>query len=153
KLLLAFDLDEPWSCHQTYKVFDEKYAEIFARPEVTARRIIFLAKIMDLIAKRLGEVKNASLAHYGLTKYALLAAIKKLLNFDVLGKRLCQTPLIAFEQNRIECVIKLIDDLLTSIVIDLNHEVDQGALKDYKSDLKSKNSVERLLSELLRSYE
>ena len=44
KLLLAFDLDEPWSCHQTYKVFDEKYAEIFARPEVTAHRIIFLSK-------------------------------------------------------------------------------------------------------------
>jgi hypothetical protein len=31
--------------------------------------------------------------------------------------------------------------------------LDQGALKDYKSDLKSKNSVEKVISELLRSYQ
>jgi AIPR protein len=153
KLLLAFDLDEPWSCHQTYKVFDEKYAEIFARPEVTAHRIIFLAKVMALIEKHLNEIKNASFARYGLTKYALLATLKKLLNSDVLGKALCQAPGIIFKGKRMECVLKLIDDLLTSIVIDLNHEMDQGALSDYKSDLKSRNSVERLMSELLRSYE
>ena len=153
KLLLAFDLDEPWSCHQTYKVFDEKYAEIFARPEVTAKRIIFLAKIMNLIEGHLDKLKNASFAHYGLTKYAILAAIKKLLNSDPIGITLCQKPEIAFEGKRMDCVLKLIDDLLTSVVIDLNHEMDQGALSDYKSELKSKNSVERLISELLRSYE
>jgi AIPR protein len=153
KLLLAFDLDEPWSCHQTYKVFDEKYAEIFARPEVTAHRIIFLAKVMALVEKHLTEIKNASFAHYGLTKYTLLATIKKLLNSDVLGKKLCQSPVIVFDAKQMACVLKLIDDLLTSTVIDLNHELDQGALGDYKSDLKSKNSVEKLMSELLRSYE
>jgi len=153
KLLLAFDLEEPWSCHQTYKVFDEKYADIFARPGVTAHRIIFLAKMMNLVEKHLGEIKNAPFARYGLTQYALLTTIKKLLNSDALGKRLCQSPVIAFKDKRMECVLKLIDDLLTSIVIDLNHEMDQGALGDYKSDLKSKNSVEKLMSELLRSYE
>jgi hypothetical protein len=153
KLLLAFDLDEPWSCHQSYKVFDEKYAEIFARPEVNAHRIIFLAKVMSLVEDHLGEIKNASFARYGLTKYALLATIKKLLNSDPVGKRLCQSPVLAFKDERMECVLKLIDDLLTSIVIDVNHEMDQGSLSDYKSDLKSKNSVENLMGELLRSYE
>jgi hypothetical protein len=49
KLLLAFDLAEPWSCHQTSRVFDEKYNEIFGRPDVNAQRIIFLHKIMELI--------------------------------------------------------------------------------------------------------
>jgi hypothetical protein len=131
KLLLAFDLDEPWSCHQTYKVFDEKYAEIFARPEVTAHRIIFLAKTMGLVERHVTEIKNASLGHYGLTKYTVLATIKKLLNSDALGKRLCKSPVLAFKEKRMECILKLIDDLLTSIVIDLNHEVGQGALSDY----------------------
>lgn len=41
RLLLAFDAMEPYSCHQIYKVFDEKYAEIFGRPEVNAGRIVF----------------------------------------------------------------------------------------------------------------
>ena len=36
RLLLAFDIQEPWSCHQIYKVFDEKYTEIFGRPAVNA---------------------------------------------------------------------------------------------------------------------
>ena len=153
KLLLAFDLNEPWSCHQTYRVFDEKYAEIFARPEVNAHRIIFLAKIMTLIEKHLDKIKNASFARYGLTKYMLLAALKKLLSSDELGAQLCRSPIAAFKEKRLECVLALINDLLTSIVIDLNHEMDQGALGDYKSDLKSKNSVEKLIGELLRSYE
>jgi hypothetical protein len=153
KLLLAFDLEEPWSCHQTYKVFDEKYADIFARPEVTAHRIIFLAKIMGLIDKHLERLKNPSFAHYGLTKYALLAGIKKLLISDPIGKTLCQKPEIGFAAGRMDCVLKVIDDLLTSVVIDLNHEMDQGALNDYKSDLKSRNSVEKVLNDLLRSYE
>jgi hypothetical protein len=153
KLLLAFDLNEPWACHQTYKVFDEKYAEIFARPEVTAHRIIFLAKMMNLIEAHLADVANPSLGHYGLTKYMILATIKKLLNSDPIGRRVCQAPIILFKDKRLDCVLKLIDDLLTSIIIDLNHEVSQGALGDYKSDLKSKNSVEKFMSELLRSYE
>lgn len=96
KLLLAFDLDEPWSCHQTYKVFDEKYAEIFARPEVTAHRIMFLAKVMELIENHISDIKNPPFARYGLTKYMLLATLKKLLYSDPLGRKLCQNPSIIF---------------------------------------------------------
>jgi hypothetical protein len=36
---------EPWSAHQIYKVYDEKYAEIFGRPEVTAERVIFITEL------------------------------------------------------------------------------------------------------------
>jgi hypothetical protein len=153
KLLLAFDLEEPWSCHQTYKVFDEKYAEIFARPEVTAQRIIFLAKLMTVIEKHLPDIKNVPFANYGLTRYALLMAIKKLLVSDPVGRKVCQTPALVFEKERLGCILKMVDDLFKSIIIDLNHEMDQGALSDYKSDLKSRNSVERIIAELLRSYE
>ena len=39
-------------------------------------------------------------------------------------------------------------------MIDLNHEMGTGEqLSDYKSDLKSKNSVEKVCGELLKSYE
>jgi hypothetical protein len=47
----------------------------------------------------------------------------------------------------------MIDELLQSMIIDLNHEMDSGALSDYKSDLKSKNSVEKVVGELVRSYD
>ena len=29
RLLLAFDLRQPWACHQSYKILDERHAEIF----------------------------------------------------------------------------------------------------------------------------
>jgi len=47
----------------------------------------------------------------------------------------------------------VINDLLTSIIIDLNHEIENGEMSDYKSELKSRASVEGLFSELVRSYE
>jgi hypothetical protein len=49
RALLAIDLKEPWSCHQIYKIFDEKYAEIFGRQEVTALRIIHVMMIMSAV--------------------------------------------------------------------------------------------------------
>jgi len=53
RALLAFDVQEPWSAHQIYKVFDEKYAEIFGRPEVTAQRAIFVHRLMGVVDKSL----------------------------------------------------------------------------------------------------
>ena len=132
---------------------NEKYADVFARPEVSAPRIIFLAKVMELVETHLDKIKNKALGHYALTKYAILASVKRLLASDPVGLKLCQSPDIAFDGERLSCALKLIDDLLTSIIIDLNHELDQGAMKDYKSDLKSRKLVEALISELLRSYE
>ena len=58
RMLLAFDLKEPWSCHQIYKVFDEKHAEIFGRPSVDAWRIILLTKIMETIEGTLAMIGN-----------------------------------------------------------------------------------------------
>jgi len=153
KLLLAFDLDEPWSCHQSYKVFDEKYADIFARPEVNAHRILFLSQSMLLIDEALTHLKNRPFATYGLSRFFLLAALKKLFTNDPIGKKLCRTPSVAFDDDRLSCVLEVVADVLKSIVVDLNHDIDQGTFSDYKSDLKSKTSVETELAELLRSYE
>jgi AIPR protein len=153
KLLLAFDLAEPWSCHQSYKVFDEKYADIFGRPTVTAARIIFIHKIMELIEQQLPQIRIQPFAHYGLTRYTLLSAIRRMLDHDPVGKALCQNPHVAFKQDRLPCVLGAISDLTKSMVIDINHELVNGQMANYKSDLKSKASVDRFIAELERSYQ
>ena len=48
KQLLAFDLQQTWSCHQSYKLFDELHGEVFGRKEVTAWRIATLSIILAL---------------------------------------------------------------------------------------------------------
>jgi len=105
KLLLAFDLDEPWSCHQTYKVMDEKYSDIFGRPAVKAERIIFLHKVMDLISKHRQNIRNVPFGHYALTGYLLLAAVKRLLDKEPAGVELFQKPEDIFQNGRLDCVL------------------------------------------------
>jgi hypothetical protein len=39
-------------------VFDEKYAEIFGRPEVTAERVIFITELTLAVAEAMAEVKT-----------------------------------------------------------------------------------------------
>ena len=47
-----------------------------------------------------------------------------------------------------------VDPILSSIIIDLNYEVDRaGEAFDYKSELKSPNRVRERADELLKSYE
>jgi hypothetical protein len=58
RAILAFDVQEPSSAHQIYKVFDEKYAEIFGRPEVTAERVIFITELTLAVAEAMAEVKT-----------------------------------------------------------------------------------------------
>lgn len=72
RLLMAYDLKEPWSCHQIYKVFDEKYAEVFGRPVVDAWRIILLVKMMAKIEESLPTIGFAPIERYRLTRYFLL---------------------------------------------------------------------------------
>lgn len=49
---MAFDLKEPWATHRKYQVFDEKYSDIFGRPEVNADRIVFCHTLMGCIQER-----------------------------------------------------------------------------------------------------
>jgi hypothetical protein len=65
RLLLAFDLMEPESCHQVYKLFDDKYSEIFARPAVTAHRIILIKLILDRIEAVTTDIEFKPLSKYG----------------------------------------------------------------------------------------
>jgi hypothetical protein len=55
KILLAFDLKQPWSCHQTYKLFDEMHSDIFGRPEVNGSRIINAYNIYRLVFDKLAH--------------------------------------------------------------------------------------------------
>ncbi|WP_343731111.1 hypothetical protein [Duganella sp.] len=57
--LIAFDLGEPWTTHRKYQVFDERYNEVFGRPEVTAGKIVML-QIAVALESRLVKTLVAS---------------------------------------------------------------------------------------------
>lgn len=88
---MAFDLKEPYSCHQLYRVFDEKYSEIFGRPEVTFGRIIMLDKLASVVDEALEVLKNRPMASYALTKYFLLHCVGLIMRRFQEGREFCLT--------------------------------------------------------------
>ena len=158
RLLLAFDLKEPWSCHQTYKILDERHSDIFARPEVTADRIFAVNLIQQVIIGAICNIDDHLFASYRLTRYLLLFLVSEALSLDNYGKEFCQNPgRFLSEMNgmkRIEtCCRRVIDDL----VIDLNAEVrerkDSDKPIDYKRELKSRNAVRSLSRSIIVQYQ
>ncbi|TWR96443.1 AIPR family protein [Pseudomonas extremaustralis] len=154
RLLLAFDLLEPESCHQVYKLFDDKYNDIFARPAVTAHRILFLHAIMGRILTAAEGINYKPLAKYGLTRFFLLSVISDLMKSNSNSAQFLKEPRALFEAGTIQKFLQSIEEVLQSIVIDLNFEVESlGDQFDYKGDLKSPAKLRELRGKLRRSYE
>lgn len=154
RLLLAFDLSEPESCHQVYKLFDEKYSDIFARPAVNASRIILIHQIMKQIQDALEDIEYRPLAKYGLTRFFLLSVVNSLMNDDKVAKEYVRNPKAVFEDGKVDALCSAVRQILSAVIIDLNYEVDDlGEKFDYKSDLKSPSKIRELEGKLLRSYE
>jgi AIPR protein len=158
RLLLAFDLKQPWTCHQTYKILDELHADIFARPEVNAHRIVSVADIHAAIIACMEEIENRLLATYRLTQYFLLYLVRQALDLDEDGKVFCADParylLQADGRARLRnCAERIVRD----IIIDLNAEVrerqEAEQLFDYKRELKSPNSVRELSRSIIPQYQ
>jgi AIPR protein len=154
RMLLAFDQDEPYSCHQIYRVFDDKYSDIFGRPEVDANRIIFLYKIMLAIDAKLDEISHKQLAGYALTRFFLLSLVAHILEkFDSASKWLANKDTLR-DVRKQKAVLDKLPALLDGIIVDLNYEIQEhGDNFDYKKDLKAPERVRFWRDAILRSYE
>ena len=151
--LLAIDLLEPWSCHQIYKIFNEKYGEIFGRQEVNAKRVIHVMEIMRVIDGRLEGIELKPLAHYALTKYFLASVLSRILRSYDASLAIMRNPGILTPQTEASFLEKC-DVIVASLIIDLNYEVkEKGPSFDYKADLKSPKQIDEMSNALLKSYE
>jgi len=154
-LLMAFDLRRPWSCHQLYRIFEDDYGDVFGRPEVNATRILFEWVLGQIVSSKLHMIKNPALARYRLTRFFLIYVLSRLLRDDPLGSEVIKNPqVITSVDNWYDKLTAALDPILSSIIIDLNYEVERaGESFDYKSELKSPNRVRDRADELLKSYE
>jgi AIPR protein len=154
RMLLAFDLHEPYACHQLYRIFDDEYADIFGRKEVDCYRIIFLRKVLEIIEKNLSGIKNVPFANYGLTRYFLLHVVSEIIDGSIKDRAIVANPKRYWNGKELSSLYKKIDDLLKGLIVDLNYEVSAvGESFDYKADLKSPKSVEDWTGKLMRDYE
>lgn len=158
RLLLAFDLKQPWTCHQSYKVLDELHGEIYARPEVNAHRILAVYEIAEEVIAALDQIENKLLSSYRLTRYFMLYLARLALELDDAGKEFCAIPrkYVSAPEGRAR-LRGAIAPVMKDLVIDLNAEVreraEAGKPFDFKRELKSPNSVRDLGRGVIANYQ
>jgi hypothetical protein len=157
RILLAFDLKEPWSCHQTYRLFDDSHGQIFGRPEVTAHRIFALHELFEIAKESLEKLSNSLMARYSLTKYFFIYLVREALEGDETGRRFCQNPekfmSTAEDMRKLK---KCLGSVCMDLVIDLEAEVKSreadGNPVDYKRELKSPTAARTLAKGIMPQY-
>jgi len=159
RILLAFDLREPWTSHQTYKLFDDLHSRIFARPEVNAERIVALQDVYDVVDAQLrdGELRDELLAKYTLTKFYLLYLTAGVLEDDAIGREFIRDPApFIQEANGRDRLRRCVDSVLYNLIVDLKAEVEErneaGKPFDFKKDLKSADAARSLAVEIRAGY-
>lgn len=152
--LMAFDLQEPWATHRKYEVFEDKHADLFGRPEVTADRLIFCQVIMDAIEKKLPEIKNTLFARYVLTCYLLLYVVRQLLENDERGQDAIKNPKkYVRDKNARQRFQGCVESLVSDVVIDLNDEVaEYGDEFDYRDKLRDSEWVIEMGKKVVSGY-
>ncbi|SEG18912.1 hypothetical protein [Algoriphagus boritolerans] len=153
-LIMSFDLKEPWGTHRKYQVFDEKYIDIFGRPEVTAHRILMLDLVDKIIISKLPTLKNQLVAKYALTRFAILFILRQIFENDNKGKELLVSPeLFVKDLKDRQDFIDSTSTIINDIIIDFNGEVENlGEDFDYKSKLRDENWIKKLSQEIVSSY-
>jgi hypothetical protein len=153
-LLMAFDKGEPWATHRKYQVFEDKYAELFARPEVTADRIVMLRVIAESIDGALPRLTNGLAAKYVLTRYMLLYCIHDILKKDELWPDINTKPqmFVRSTQDR-QRFRRCIDNIVSDLITDVDAEIeDVGQDFDYRGKLRDSDWVKKVAKNVVSDH-
>ena len=157
KVLLAFDLEQPWSCHQSYRYFDDLHSEIFARPEVAAIRIVTLVAVLEAVQESLKQLKNHLAANYSVMPFFMMYLLKNALVSDERGKEFCRDPGSFLQRSSFQEIRIILQRVADDLVVDLNAEFDDRDENrnpfDHKRELKSVTAVRALRSQVIPSYQ
>jgi hypothetical protein len=153
-LLMAFDLKEPWATHRKGQVFDERHADLFGKPTVTADRIVLCQVIAEAVDAALPKINNQLFAQYLLARYFLVYLIRNILENDGLAKTILNSPgkFVRVPKDRAhfrECL----DTIVSDLVIDLNGEVDDlGEAFDYRDSLRDSGWAKGLSKKIVADH-
>ena len=163
RLLLAFDIKQPWSCHQTYRLFDELHGTIFGRPTVNGDRIVTVYRMYKIVMSKLDMIENQLFARYRLTHFFLMYILRQVLETDSVGKSFVidPAPFVSTKKDR-DRLLASIDKIVQVMMRIVNGEIrrkdavaksDPDKSFDFKSELKSPNPVKALEATIVTNYE
>lgn len=149
--LMAFDLKEPWATHRRYQVFRDRHSDLFARPEVTADRIVLLKVIADCVKGSMNAITNPLAAKYVVTQYFLMYVVRLIVEKDPIAVDMLVRPamFVRAPKDRIQfqtCMATVTDDLVTDLNIAIE---DAGKDFDYRDKFRDMKWVKDRATEFL----
>lgn len=153
-VILAVDLQQPWSCHQKYKIMDDLHSDIFGRPGVTGARVVALWKTFKALDEALKQLDNMQFAHYTLTRYFLSYAVARIIRDDPVGSQVMADLDAVVEKGRLDDFVEAFANLAVAAANDLNAEVADVDDEhfDFKTDLKSSKWCRQTSTRMLAQY-
>jgi hypothetical protein len=147
---MAFDLKEPWNTHKKYQVFEDKYADLFGRKDVTADHVLMCQVIMESIERNIGKIRNTLFGKHVLARYFILYVVRLILESDELASELFSKP-DSFVRNAHSRwrFGEAIGNIVADVVDDVNASVeDLGEDFDYRNRLREEPWVKQLASQI-----
>lgn len=153
-ILLAMDLEQPWSCHQKYKVMDDLHSDIFGRPDVSGSRILGYWECFKSVETALDAIEDKHFAFYNLTKYFLVYAVVSLIRTAPAGESMLKNMKGIYSSGRLPELVELFGSLAKSLAVDLNAEIvgEDAETFDYKNELKSPAWCKKISARLVAQY-
>lgn len=158
-ILLVFDLRNPSSSHQKYKLFDEFHSDIFGRPEVNADRIVALYDLYRCVTDATTSMTNQLFGTYRSTRFLIVYLLREILELDDQGKEFCSNP-SAFVVNSTDRtrlrksllgIVKPIVRVLDNEATRRSEDPDRGF--DYKRELKSPKAIQDIKGTVISQYQ
>lgn len=153
-LLMAFDLKEPWATHRKGQVFEDRHADLFGNPGVTADHIVLCQVVTEAVDEALKKVNNKMFAQYVLARYFFVYMVRNILESNVAAGDIFKTPAKFVRKAHDRAKFrKCLDTILADLVIDINAEVDDyGDAFDYRDKLRDAAFVKNLNKKIIADH-
>tara|TARA_R110002124_G_scaffold284368_1_gene461543 strand:- start:52072 stop:53772 length:1701 start_codon:yes stop_codon:yes gene_type:complete len=153
-ILLSMDLEQPWNCHQKYKVMDDLHSDIFGRPGVTGERVLALWDSFQAISDSLSELENTAFAYYTLTRYFLAYAVVRIIRDNPAGAEVMANLGTVVRTGNLPRFVEAFSGLAKAAANDLNAEIvaEDDEQFDHKNELKSAKWCNKTSARILAQY-
>lgn len=153
-VLLAIDLQQPWSCHQKYKVMDELHSEIFGRPNVSGARVFALWASFNAVIPALDEIDNKQFAYYTLTRYFLAYVVASIIRSDAIGSKVMDNLDKVVANGKLDEFVSAFSEWSVVVANDLSAEIaaDDDEVFDHKTHLKNAKWCQTTQARILAQY-
>jgi len=147
-------LKEPWNTHKKYQVFEDKYADLFGRREVTADHVVLCQAIMDTVTGHIGDIRNTLFGKHVIARYFILYTVRLILDSDEMVDELLTHPDKFVRKKAARDKFKAaIGTIVADVVDDLNSTLDDaGEDFDYRGNLRDETWVKQQARQIVLDH-